>query len=184
MPDNGQEVDVPVFVDVIASEQAGAFVRVSYLTIECDDPSWGWRLALQTDAMPIALLGLSAVVLRPFDDLRFRLPSQFDDLIRRVEFQRGFAVETGDLWLPPSSFESAEAGHVLRMSATLFGVAHQYRYGHIGRGEFEGVADRLREGVSFSAEETRAYHEWHEQVTHRPPVEKKAELRLRTRGEI
>ena len=74
-------VDAPVFVDAIANERETPIVRVTYLTIECVEPAWGWSLSIHDAAIPIGLLGLSAVVLGPFDDARFRLPSQFDDLI-------------------------------------------------------------------------------------------------------
>jgi hypothetical protein len=176
--------DAPVFVDAIANEQEAPIVRVTYLTIECVDPAWGWSLGIQGDAIPIGLLGLAAVVLRPFDDELFRLPSQFDDLISRVESQPGFSVDTGDLWLPRFLFEAPQAGDVFRMSARLFGVAHQYRYGRADRREFEGAADTLRQGISFSAEETKAYHQWHNLVTRREPVEKNPDLRLQIRGDL
>lgn len=175
--------DAPVFVDAIASEQEVPIVRVTYLTIECVDPAWGWSLSIQGERIPIGLLGLSAVVLRPFDDARFRQPSQFDDLIRRVESQPGFSVETGDLWLPRPLFKESQAGDVFRMSATLFGVAHQYRYGRADRREFVGTADRLSQEISFSEEETKAYRQWHDLVTRRKPVEKNPQLRLPTRGD-
>lgn len=175
--------DAPVFVDAIASAQDAPIVRVTYLTIECVDPAWGWSLSIQGDAVPIGLLGLAAVVLRPFDGARFRLPSQFDDLIRRVESQPGFSVETGDLWLPRSLFEAPQTGDVFRMTARLFGAAHQYRYGRAEGREFEATAERLRQGISFSPEETKAYHQWHNLVTRREPVEKNPEFRLQIRGD-
>ena len=177
-------VDAPVFVDAIANERETPIVRVTYLTIECVEPAWGWSLGIHDAAIPIGLLGLSAVVLGPFDDARFRLPSQFDDLIRRVESQPGFSVETGDLWLPRFLFDAPQAGDVFRMSAPLFGVAHQYRYGRADRREFEGTADRLSQAIAFSVEETKAYHQWHDLVRRREPVQKNPELRLRTRGDL
>ena len=177
-------VDAPVFVDAITSEREAPIVRVTYLTIECVDPAWGWSLGIQGQAIPVGLLGLAAIVLRPFDDARFFLPSQFDDLIGRVESQPGFSVETGDLWLPRFLFKAPQAGDVFRMTSTLFGVAHKYRYGRADRREFEGTADRLREGISFSPEETKAYHQWHDLVKRREPVQKNPELRLPIRGDL
>ena len=155
-----------------------------YLTVECDEPAWGWSLSIQGDTMPIGLLGLAAVVLRPLDDARFLLPSQFDDLISRVESLPGFSIETGDLWLPRFLFSNPQAGDVFRMRAALFGAAHQYRYGRRDRREFMGTVERLGEGISFSTEETKAYHLWHDEVTRRDPVEKNPELRLSTRGDL
>lgn len=184
MADGELWVDAPVFVDAVANAQEAPIVRVTYLTIECVDPVWGWRLDIQGAAMPIGLLGLAAVVLRPFDEARFRVPSQFDDLIRRVESQPGFSVETGDLWLPLFLFSAPQAGDVFRVSARLFGVAHLYRYGRADRREFEGMADSLRQGISFSADETKAYHQWHDLVAHREPVNKNPELRLPRRGDL
>ena len=182
MPNDTPWADAPVFVDAIASEQHAPIVRVTYLTIDCVDPVWGWSLSIQGHAIPIGLLGLAAVVLRPFDDARFHQPSQFDDLIRIVESQAGFSVETGDLWLPRLLFDAPRPGDVYRMSARLFEMAYHYRYGRADRRELEGTADRLGQGISFSAEETKAPHQWHELVARREPVDKNRELRLRTRG--
>src|SRR4051812_1439946 len=184
MPNDTPWTDAPVFVDAIASEQHAPMVRVTYLTIECVDPAWGWSVTIQGHAIPIGLLGLAAVVLRPFDDASFYRPSQFDDLIRIVESQAGFSVETGDLWLPRFLFDTPRPGDVFRMSARLFGMAYQYRHGRADRREFEGTADRLGQGISFSAEETKAYHQWHELVVRREPIDKNPELKLRARGDL
>jgi hypothetical protein len=70
------------------------------------------------------------------------------------------------------------------MRATLFGVAHRYRYGRADRREFEGTADRLRREISFSVEETKSYHQWRDLVRRREPVEKNPELRLPIRGDL
>lgn len=184
MANGNPRVDAPVFVDAITNEHETPIVRVTYLTIECIEPVWGWSLRIQGHEIPIGLLGLAAVVRRPFDGARFRRPSQFDDLIRRVESQPGFSVETGDLWLPRLLFQTPQSGDVFRISATLFSVAYQYRHGHADRREFEEIADRLKQGILFSAEETKAYHGWHDLVTRREPVEKNPELRLRIRGDL
>lgn len=176
--------DAPVFVDAITSERPTPIVRVTYLAIESEEPAWGWSVSIQPSAVPIGLPGLAAVVVRPFDGERFRRPSQFDDLIRLVESQPGSSVETGDLWLPRFLFDAPRPGDVFRVSAPLFRMAYGYRYGRADRRAFEGTADRLRRGVSFSEEETRAYHQWHDGVVRSEAVGKNPELRLRTEGDL
>ncbi|MGE3517514.1 MAG: hypothetical protein AB7J63_01045 [Vicinamibacterales bacterium] len=177
-------VDAPVFIDATTGDGGVSFVRVSYLTIECEDPAWGWSLTIRGGRLPIALLGLAAVVLQPLGGTRFRRPAQFDEFIRGVESHNELSVEVGDLYLPRFLFNTPQAGDVYRVRARLFGVAYQYRHGRSDLRDFTGMAEELRQEISFSVEETKAYHLWHAQVAREEPIAKNSELRLRNRGPL
>jgi len=157
---------VPVMVDAL---RAGRLVRLNYFCIECDTPRPGWALNLADASFPFLLLGLSGVILCPFDSLTFDTPNQIDGLFERLEGELGFSVAIGDLWLPETMFrEELTGGLVFRIDLKLFQQAYALRETYFKTGGVEGksswsaVVEQLGDFriPEFSPVETAAFSEW------------------------
>lgn len=181
-PERG-ETSAPLFVDALIASETFPIVRCSYLTVETDDPAPNWNLGLGTQLVPILLLGMAGIVVRPLEGARFTRPQDFDELVNTIEGIPGWRVESSDVWFPTGLFERPEPGEVYRVELRLLSVALRYRTGMLHRLEFTSLARELARELQISTEETAAFQAWHASVLERRPVEKNPEFGLGTRGE-
>jgi hypothetical protein len=179
--------DVPVFVDASIASNLFPIVRCSYLTIETNDPDPNWQLGTGTQAMPMLLFRLAAIVMQPFDAELFTEPRHFEDLLRRIESNSRWSVESADVWLPLGLFHEAKwspsPGQVYRVGHTLFSMALRYRNGEMSQEDFSERISDMWNQLRLSEDETRAFQQWHASVMEEQPSDKDAEFGLHDRGE-
>jgi hypothetical protein len=159
----------PIIVDAV---RTGGLVRLNYLCIECDTPKTGWGLDIAGQSFPFLLLGLSGVILHPFDSLIFDTPNRIERLFETVEEKLGFDIAIGDFWFPDSMLgENLAAGSVFRVDLTLFQRAYTMREtswktrNHEEKSSWSAAFDQLGNLPlpEFSRLETEAFSQWSEQ---------------------
>ena len=158
----------PIIVDAV---RTGGLVRLNYLCIECDTPKAGWGLDIAGHSFPFLLLGLSGVILHPFDSLIFDTPNRIERLFETLEEKLGFDIAIGDFWLPDSMLgENLAAGSVFRVDLRLFQQAYTLREtswktrGHEAESFWRTAFDQLGNlpVPEFSRLETEAFSQWSE----------------------
>lgn len=180
-------VTVPVIVDSHAREKSAlSITRCVYFCITADDPGTQWTLRNPRLDVPFLMLGLHGVILRPDQsEPEFTSPDLLNRLIKDIEQDDRFAVETGYLWLPTDMLDrartstrcgrtetssEAERGDVFRVDGKLFFDAWQAAF---GSGNFDLAMRELAEMdlrgsgdgrplVRFSPRETLAFRDWSE----------------------
>jgi hypothetical protein len=156
---------VPVMLDAIREIDGHPMARCVYLVISADEPAAGWELAFAESRIPIALVGLAAIVLQPDQHTeRFVDVSTIDRLYAAVDSMPGLMVEIDDLWLPAALFDGGERGAMFRVGFELFSRGYGFREGRTPAEDLVAAGEQLRTTVVPSPEETRAFRDWNARV--------------------
>jgi hypothetical protein len=154
---------VPVIVDDVKRYPDFHMTRLTYFSIECDEPAPGWTLELDRARVPFLMMGLSGIVLRPTGArARFDEPDAFRDLFDLVEQHEALYVDVNDVWLPNGCFEGMRVGRgdVFRVGVRLFARALAYRSNRETTERFEAEAIDLRGEIEPSPAEADAFRAW------------------------
>lgn len=147
--------------------------RCVYFHIDCEDTLDEWTMDLGAGEIPFRMIGLSGVIMRPFDQSpAFENPSQVGDLFDTAEAMPArpdaevdsmMHVELEEIWLPNKLLENARKeffrGDVFRIGYDLFRLAFAFTIGRLTHDEFLGRALELRQ-IEFSEKETEAIRDW------------------------
>lgn len=152
-------------LDAIRDVDGQAMARCVYLVVSADEPAAGWELVLARSRMPIALVGLGAIVLRPDEATeRFVDVATIDRLYRDVEAIPGLLIDIDDVWLPAAPFEGGEPGAIYRVAFGLFARGYAFRENRLSAVDLAMAGREPADAVVLSSEETRAFREWNRRV--------------------
>lgn len=178
-----KDYKVPVITDSVPGEVPSDLVRCIYFYITADGPSTGWLLGLPQAELPFLMLGLQGIIYRPATAAtEFDSPALLSQLIKEVELQEGFTVETGCIWIPAGLLQrskrlvadsEAERGDVFRVDLSLFASAWGVAYENADVHRFIDDTNNIEVGQSvpepliyFSPVETNSISSWSiEQIT-------------------
>jgi hypothetical protein len=156
---------VPVMLDAIRDVEGHPLARCVYLVISAEEPAAGWELALADSRMPIALVGLTAIVLQPDAATdRFLDVATIDRLYGEIESIPGLMIDIDDVWLPAGPFEGGEPGAIFRVAFELFSRGYALRENRLSAEDLAEAGRRLPDAVIPSPEETRVFREWNRRV--------------------
>jgi hypothetical protein len=179
------EVTIPVFVDSVNKSPDFQMARMTYFSVENDDPSPNWTLNFEGLRLPFFMVNLSGVIWRPdSDEPLFQSAERIEELFDRLDAfdDKGLYVDINDIWLPNSMLkEPFRRSDAYRISAGLFALALKYRNARIDLDEFKKGCEPLTDAVTFSEIESRAFKEWeNRQITEvRDSFPKNPDLRLK-----
>jgi hypothetical protein len=182
-------IDIPVVVDAIRMHREFPMVRCSYLSIECDSPVSSLSINIDDWELPLLIMGLAGIVIRPLSAKLFSDVEFIEELYRRIEDQAGLLIDIDDLWLPSLLFDSInmtpDIGHVYRLKRDLFVLAFSFREGNMDVDTFIDGCKRLPQSVLFSPDEMSAFSAWRKlQIeTAKKLYPKNRDIRLRYRDE-
>jgi hypothetical protein len=167
-----QQHSVPVIVD--DPKWMGNFnmTRCVYFHIDCEDTLDEWTMDLGSGGIPFRMIGLSGVIVQPFDgSLIFEYPQQVDDLFSMVqkvpaesETDSMMHVELEEIWLPNdlllmSQGKAIRRGDVFRIGYRLFRLAFAFTIGRLTQDEFLQQSMDPNQ-IQFSEKETTAIAAW------------------------
>lgn len=162
---------VPVIVD--DPKRTGGFnmTRCVYFHIDCEDTLDGWTMDLGSGGIPFRMIGLSGVIVQPFDgSLIFENAGQVGDLFSTVqkvsaesETDSMMHVELEEIWLPNDLLmwhrNEILRGDVFRIGYRVFRLAFAFNIGRLSQDEFLKQSMELRQ-ILFSEKETEAIATW------------------------
>jgi hypothetical protein len=156
---------VPVMLDAIREIDGEPMARCVYLVISAEEPTAGWNVAFAGTRIPVALIGLAAIVFQPdAQTARFDDVEAIDRLYASVESIPGLIVEIDDLWLPGGLFAGGERGWMFRVGFDLFSRGYAFGQNRLSAEELVVAAGTLRHTVTLSREETAAFTSWNARV--------------------
>jgi hypothetical protein len=155
---------VPVFVDDVKRLPGFEMARCAYFLIECEDPAPEVGLTLQDVALPLLIVGMSAVVHRPVDGELFDSPERIDALFELIERVETLRVDSSNIWLPNFLLRyegrRQERAHVYRIGLELFAAAYRHWDRRLSE---EAFIERCREeskSCRHSPVETETFAQW------------------------
>ncbi len=154
------QVTIPVFVDSVKRELGLA--RMTYFSIEAEQPSPDWMLSLGGQSIPLYLISMSGIIHRPTpEQSTFQSAAQIDKLFDSIEQDQTLMVDINHIWLPDFVLsEPYTRSDVYRIGAELFTEALNFVNSQIGKSAFLEVCKAHLETVSRSDRETLAFKEW------------------------
>lgn len=153
--------NVPVIIDDIKSYPNFQMTRCTYFTVESDSPSPNWVLNLDNQQLPFYLLGLSAIIYKPFGDSDiFESVELINEVFNVIERNISLYVDTNDIWLPNFLFNEHKRGQIYRIETELFLKAFLFRETKIDEEEFLIYCRKFFKSLYYSPQETEVFHEW------------------------
>jgi hypothetical protein len=136
--------------------------RLTYFSIECDEPSPNWVLSLQGTHIPFHLLGLSGIILSPaVGKARFDSLEEIEQTFSIIEKNSSLYVDVNDLWLPNFLLYFAKKrGYVYRVTRKLFLLAVHFRENRISKEDFSRSCVEMKRMIRCSLLESKAFREW------------------------
>lgn len=159
--------EIPVILDFIQKDEDFRMARCTYLLIDFDIPSLGWRLSAGSFDLPFMMMGLEGIIYRSINDGGyFNNPEDYEAIHKVFEDRiKSLYIETNDLWIPSKEFFKIgkhEIGGIYRIARELFLLAYSFRINTIGKEEYISEIYKLDKPISFSKKETKAFAVWKE----------------------
>lgn len=124
-------------VDSIKDQESFRMARCLYFSVECDTPSTGWQLGLESGYIPFLMLGLSGIITKPIKGDSFNNEDDIDSLFETIEKHENLYVDINDIWLPLFVLDkNAERSDVYRIPFELFSIAYDYTLGRTSIDEY------------------------------------------------
>jgi hypothetical protein len=128
---------VPVLIDSVKDLEGFKMARCMYFSIECDTPSTGWQLELESGDLPFLMLGLSGIITRPVKGHNFKSVEDIETLFESIEMHENLFIDINDIWLPLIVLQdNVKRSSVYRIPFELFNIAYDYTSGRTSMDEY------------------------------------------------